>query len=100
MLDNEIPSDNVEACNLESGVLSAADRQVLLQFQNTLPDDLMAAWPGAAPSMHPWNASSSVASAVLAAPASHRDTLHIDLYSDPAARLAQDAVVAALPAAK
>eukprot|EP00931_Biecheleriopsis_adriatica_P052576 TRINITY_DN30608_c0_g1_i1.p1 TRINITY_DN30608_c0_g1~~TRINITY_DN30608_c0_g1_i1.p1 ORF type:complete len:845 (+),score=226.51 TRINITY_DN30608_c0_g1_i1:70-2604(+) len=74
--------------------LSQEDKQVLRALEEPLPEEIHAFWSGPAaeaPSVELVGKPSSLKS---------RGGLHVDLYADPAAKQAQDAIIAALPPAR
>ena len=79
-----------------TGLLGIDDRQVLCQLSCPVPDDLRAMWTS--DSAHATAAADATRPPTTASAPSA--SLHVDLYSNPAARSAQGAVVAALPPAR
>ncbi|CAE8649352.1 unnamed protein product, partial [Polarella glacialis] len=76
--------------------LSEADREFLCSPQDSWPEELVSLWP-AASSVPAALAARVPASEVANGADSGGGPLRVDLYADPAAKKAQDAVIAALP---
>jgi len=93
-----LPTPHWQLCEVDRDALS---RPPLHQDDSSLEGSAfplpLGLWPAIVPEV---GHDGAVASSLAATPASDAESLHINLYADPAARAAQDAMVAALPPAR